>query len=407
LVLSIAFFGDELRQLRPDAFVVDQLSACVPLLRWLCSDRHRTLFYCHFPDQLLADRKELGIKGLLKSIYRIPFDWFEGWSTAASDKIVVNSKFTQGVASKIIPAKGPLTVIYPCVDSSPPALDVTGKLLWDGKFKIIVSINRFERKKDIGLAIKAFQGLSVEESKGKRLVLAGGYDNRVAENVEYHQELVEMAEKMGLRTATARTVTTALGIPDEVQVLFMLSVPGSFKTTLLQQSTILIYTPVNEHFGIVPVEAMQAGLPVLASNTGGPLETVIDGKTGWLRDASKPEQWTDVVRLVLRSDAQLLQRMGEAGRKRVQDNFTRSTMANKFQDEIKAMIGAPRSEFIDGTQILMAMGLVAAFAAALLATIINASAGRPADKRTTEFVKAKRVLTGKEADRDFFAGRIA
>jgi hypothetical protein len=82
-------------------------------------------------------------------------------------------------------------------------------------------------------------------------------------------------------------------------------------------------------------------------------------------------------------------------------------MAKKFQDEIKAMIGAPRSEFIDGTQILMAMGLVAAFAAALLATIINASAGRPADKRMTEFAKAKRVLTGKEADRDFFAGRIA
>jgi alpha-1,3/alpha-1,6-mannosyltransferase len=404
LVLSIAFLGDELRQLRPDAFVVDQLSACVPLLRWICSDRHRTLFYCHFPDQLLADRKELGIRGLLKSIYRIPFDWFEGWSTAASDKIVVNSKFTQSVASKIIPAKGPLTVIYPCVGSSPPALEVAGNLLWDGQFKLILSINRFERKKDIGLAIKAFQGLSAEERQGKRLVLAGGYDSRVAENVDYHQELVEMAETMGLKTATAKTVTTALSMPDEVHVLFMLSVPGAFKTTLLQQSAVLVYTPVNEHFGIVPVEAMQSGLPVLASDTGGPLETVIDGETGWLRDASKPEQWTDVLRLVLRSDAQSLQRMAEAGKKRVKDNFTRLTMAKKFEGDIKDMISAPRSDFIEGTQILMAMAVVAAFAAALLATIINASAGRPADKRTTEFAKAKRILTGKEADHDFFAG---
>ena len=73
-----------------------------------------------------------------------------------------------------------------------------------------------------------------------------------------------------------KTVPSALFIPDSIDVLFLLSVPTAFKNTLLGQSKLLLYTPINEHFGIVPVEAMLAGLPVLASNTGGPLETIVE-----------------------------------------------------------------------------------------------------------------------------------
>lgn len=396
LVLSIAFFGDELHNIRPDVFVVDQLSACVPLLRWICSDRQRTLFYCHFPDQLLADRKQGGLAGLIKSVYRMPFDWFEGWSTAASDKIVVNSNFTKSIASKVIPAKGPVTVIYPCVTSEPkPPAQPLDSALWDGKFKILLSINRFERKKDIGLALRAYGGMTEKERKGTRLILAGGYDNRVAENVQYHQELVRMAEDMAFNTATAKTVSTALAVSDDVGVLFLLSIPGAFKTTLLSQSTLLLYTPVNEHFGIVPVEAMQHGLPVLASNTGGPVETILDGETGWLRDASKLEQWTEVMRMVvLKLDASGIERLALAGQKRVKENFTSTIMAKKFDAEITSMVASKRSDFVDRTQILMGLGLIAAVAAALLSTILGASARRPAAGRMTEFATAERMESG-------------
>ena len=38
----------------------------------------------------------------------------------------------------------------------------------------------------------------------------------------------------------------------------------------------------NEHFGIVPLEAMLAGRPVLACNSGGPVESIIHGVTGYL-----------------------------------------------------------------------------------------------------------------------------
>lgn len=393
LVLAISVFDNELDKLQPSVFVVDQLSACVPLLRWLYPSRQRTLFYCHFPDQLLADRQSSGLLGMAKSIYRLPFDWLEGWSMSASDKIVVNSTFTKSVAARTWPdLAASVGVIYPCVDVS----DQTGqavvdeKPLWGGKFKIFLSINRFERKKDIGLAIRAYQHLSSKERQGTRLVLAGGYDQRVTENVQYHKELVELAEKVGLSTATTRTAPTALAIPDDIQVLFLLSVPGPFKETLLNNAQLLLYTPTNEHFGIVPVEAMLHGVPVLASNTGGPLETIVEGKTGWLRDVSILEDWTEVMRLVRTMSPSELHQLAQNGKARAREQFSRPIMASKFSREMDRMIKEKRSKFLERKDIVLGLWLMLAFAAALLATIIKAKYGR-GDRRVTEFARARRV----------------
>ncbi|KAL2444024.1 Alpha-1,3/1,6-mannosyltransferase alg-2 [Exophiala dermatitidis] len=405
LVFSIAVWSNELRSLKPDVFVVDQLSACVPLLRWLYPGRQRTLFYCHFPDQLLADRRAGDVLGLFKRMYRLPFDWFEGWSMSASDKIVVNSAFTKSVASRVWPnLADSFGVIYPCVsvDSREFETAQDQQPLWDGRFKILLSINRFERKKDIGLAIRAYHQLSAAERENTRLVIAGGYDQRVTENVQYHEELVGLAERLGLSTATAKTVPTALGVPDHIQVLFLLSIPGSFKGTLLKSARLLLYTPTNEHFGIVPVEAMQHGLPVLASNTGGPLETIVDGETGWLRDVSVLDDWTAIIRKVLLELGPLeLETLRQNGKERVRRHFTREIMARRFQDEIAEMLVNRRSAFLERKDITLGLWIAAAFLAALVSTIIKARYGR-GDQRASEFARAKRMHTGPGGEADMF-----
>lgn len=114
----------------------------------------------------------------MKTLYRGPFDWIESWSTGCSDGIVVNSKFTKGVFGDAFPslkAREP-KVVYPCVDTAPPKDGNVGsdetERLWKGK-KVLLSINRFEKKKDVGLAIKAYAGLSDKQRQGTRLVIAG------------------------------------------------------------------------------------------------------------------------------------------------------------------------------------------------------------------------------------------
>mmetsp|Transcript_25585 Transcript_25585/g.101031 ORF Transcript_25585/g.101031 Transcript_25585/m.101031 type:complete len:104 (+) Transcript_25585:1454-1765(+) len=54
----------------------------------------------------------------------------------------------------------------------------------------------------------------------------------------------------------------------------------------MRKCTCLLYTPPEEHFGIVPLEAMAASRAVIACNSGGPLETIEEGVTGFLCEAS-------------------------------------------------------------------------------------------------------------------------
>lgn len=377
--------------LQPDVFVVDQLSACVPLLRWLWPRHQRVLFYCHFPDQLLARRDEKGVLGLAKRLYRSPFDWLEGWSMGASDRVVVNSRFTKGVAERVFGSGtlGELRVVYPCVNTEAEVGDVHDeKPLWEGK-KVLVSINRFETKKDLGLALKAYEGLGLELRRSARLVIAGGYDARVSENVQYHKELESLAQSLGLSHATGRSVPTALAIPADVDVLFLLSIPGPFKSTLLRNARLLIYTPTNEHFGIVPVEAMQHGVPVLAANTGGPLETVLDGKTGWLRDVQDVNAWTDVMRRVMDDgNAKELSIMGQNGKQRVRTEFSRSKMSERLDGEIQEMMQSRRKAFTEWKEVMIGLGVIGIFLSALVLTLVKTQGETRASRDSAKLVRS-------------------
>ena len=95
----------------------------------------------------------------------------------------------------------------------------------------------------------------------------------------------------------------------------------SERCSLLKHSLCLLYTPENEHFGIVPVEAMYCQTPVIACNSGGPLESVENNKTGFLLNSDDIKSWAQKMRFLLenRKDAK---KMGTHGRKRVINLFS-------------------------------------------------------------------------------------
>lgn len=402
LLLQI-YATSEMHALQPDAFFVDQLSAGLPLLRLLLSlmataplssssssttktaAQARIFFYTHYPDLLLARGRDRW----WKRAYRVPFDALEHRSMGFADAVAVNSNFTRSVVARTWPdlaRRKDLLTVYPCVDtdvsssaSTKTDADEDEKPLWNGK-PFLLSINRFERKKDIALAIRAFAGLSAQQrqSQGQggaaRLVVAGGYDARVAENVGYHKELEALAEAQGLSSRTARTTTTALfEVPDDIDVVFLLSVPNALKEALLRDARLLVYTPASEHFGIVPLEAMLRGVPVLAADSGGPVETVVEGETGWLRDPTRVELWTEVMDLVLnRMSVVDFHRMRTAGVKRVKDGFGQDQMALRLDGIFEELLHSNKSDEGQAEAVLfllLAVGsvLVAAVAAAVAA----------------------------------------
>jgi alpha-1,3/alpha-1,6-mannosyltransferase len=195
---------------------------------------------------------------------------------------------------------------------------------------ILLSINRFEFKKNVALAIKSFASVATDYADAV-LIIAGGYDTRVAENVENLKYLESLASRLNLAHATAfkdsgLTIITALS--DGARVIFAPSISSTTKDVLLERARGLLYTPTNEHFGIVPLEAMLVGTPVLATNTGGPLETVMDTITGWTRP---DEQWADILRIILKQTRAEREAMSEACIKRVKCEFSLNKMAQEFE----------------------------------------------------------------------------
>ena len=134
-------------------------------------------------------------------------------------------------------------------------------------------------------------------------MLAGGFDDRVEENARVFRELEQLIARLGVSES----------------VVLVKNLSSSAKLQMLQFCIALIYTPHNEHFGIVPIEAMVLGRPVVASNSGGPRETIVDGQTGFL--CSDDSASFSLAMKQLAENDQKAAAMGRAGFQRVNDLF--------------------------------------------------------------------------------------
>ncbi|CUA72178.1 alpha-1,3/alpha-1,6-mannosyltransferase [Rhizoctonia solani] len=355
LVITLLFLVYFTGEKAYDVFLVDQLSACVPLLRWGMGKR--VVFYCHFPDKLLADgtvaavegvqatKGKGGVKALVKRLYRLPVNWVEEVTTKQADVILANSNFTSRVFKHSFPSiKTDPVVVYPGINIS--AYESLSTSHGTEEIRMVksdrttlLSLNRFERKKNAALAIQAFALLSTSDI---RLVLAGGYDPRLIDNVECLRSLVKLCEDNELEwdIVSPRELPQLPTPPNKTksgkgkQVLFILNFSNPQRTHLLTSPTTraLLYTPQNEHFGIVPVEAMVCGVPVVACDSGGPMESVVDPdkrggeRTGFLLP-SNPNLWARALQTILNFSPDERTSIATTARQRVKDKFSLESLA--------------------------------------------------------------------------------
>ena len=113
---------------------------------------------------------------------------------------------------------------------------------------------------------------------------------------------------------------TAIEAPDDATLL-----------SLIQQATATIYIPVDEDFGMSPVESMACGVPVIGSKEGWLLETVIDGKTGKLIEIPNHDVWvTNLKNTIQNTPPEEWQAMKEDCRVRAAD-FSLEKFREKLQ----------------------------------------------------------------------------
>ncbi|MES1918125.1 Alpha-1,3-mannosyltransferase-like protein [Bonamia ostreae] len=284
--------------------------------------RKRFFFYGHFPDRLLTKKR-----GFLHRLYRKLLDPIESRSIEFADKVVVNSEFTRNVFRDCFPGIATPQILYP-VSVKSKKQNESSEIDLRKNWSFLVSINRFDKAKNLFLAIETLFLLRkrhFEESKNVKVVLAGGFSEN---NKLYFEELVRLTEsKMDLKISH---------FPDlEGDVVFLRNFSEKQKQFLFKIARCLIYTPLNEHFGIAPIEAMQNRVPVIATNTGGLLETVVDRKTGFLCNQNA-EDFAQAVLKIVKSDS-LCEKMGIEGQKHVELKFSeerfKSELSKIFADE--------------------------------------------------------------------------
>jgi glycosyltransferase involved in cell wall biosynthesis len=201
--------------------------------------------------------------------------------------------------------RGSLRSIPNCVPDEPTLVDRPTR---SGCFTI-GSLGRLDRMKGYDLLIPALTRLPQA-----RLVILGEGDQRPA------------LERLAREAGVAERVELPGWDPDP--------------RARLADWDVFCLPSRSEGFPLSIVEAMLAGLPVVATRVGSVAEAVQDGETGLLVDSDDEEGLGDLLERL--ADPHVRARLGQAGRERAAKLFTVERMAESYRTLYDEMLGRPR-----------------------------------------------------------------
>ncbi len=264
----------------------------------------------HRPDILHASSSKAGVLGRLAGfLARVPIRIFtvHGWAFAAYPGLVGRLYRS---ADRLV---RPLTTVTICVSERERklglaahtcdaartvvirnAVDVAGARLGEPARRqraLIVAVGRLKAPKDFVSLVRALGRLAPDSFEA--VIVGDGPDRARLEDEIGHLGLAGRVRLAGERRDVAE---------------------------LLADADVFALSSSSEGMPVSVLEAMAAGLPVVASRVGGVPEQVVDGETGLLVEPGDPEDLAEALaRLV--GDRELRGRLGAAGRARAEDAF--------------------------------------------------------------------------------------
>lgn len=189
----------------------------------------------------------------------------------------------------------------------------------EGTRKRIVCVGRLVPRKGFETAIRTVSALPDTE-----LIIAGGpAEGKVKDDPE--------AQRLEGLAAT-------FGISDRVHLIGQ--VPREDMPGLLRSADVVLCTPWYEPFGIVPLEAMACGVPVVAHAVGGFLDTIVDGVTGLLVPPQRPRLLLNSLREIF-AHPSVAEGWGVAGRDRAVARYSWDQVAMETERDYLHVVPAP------------------------------------------------------------------
>jgi D-inositol-3-phosphate glycosyltransferase len=174
----------------------------------------------------------------------------------------------------------------------------------------VVVVTRLVERKGVADVIAALPSLP-----GVELVVAGGGEADLIDDDPEGRRLAALAEELGVFQRIELR-----GRIDREHV-----------ARLLRSADVVVCSPWYEPFGIVPLEAMACGRPVVASAVGGLIDTVVHGVTGLHVPPRRPDKLAQAIGRLL-ADPVLCERLGAAGAERARSRYKWARVADATLD---------------------------------------------------------------------------
>jgi glycosyltransferase involved in cell wall biosynthesis len=270
---------------------------------WIRKRNSPVLWYCHSPNREAYDlydwrmerRNRITRAGYAAAIN--VFKSLEGQTVPNIERIVCNSKNTQNRIKKYF--KRESEVISPGID--PQAFSCKSYE------KFFFYPSRFIPEKNHHFALEAFW-IFTRRNPGWKMVLAGAL---APEHVKYVKKL----QSEGVKNISIETNVSEERLCD-----------------LYSRCYCTLYPPVNEDFGLVPLESLASSKPCIAIGQGGPRETVDNSEDGFL--VQTPTEMAQRMEYLALHPG-ICEKMGKMGRKKVLKKFTWDAFLSKFEKSAK------------------------------------------------------------------------
>ncbi|MFE5756230.1 glycosyltransferase family 4 protein [Streptomyces massasporeus] len=178
---------------------------------------------------------------------------------------------------------------------------------------VVVCVSRLVRRKGQDTLIRALPRILAAEPDTVLLIVGGG---------PYEKDLRRLAHETGVSSAVRFTGAVPWSeLPAHYGAGDVFAMPCRTRRGGLDV----------EGLGIVYLEASATGLPVVAGDSGGAPDAVLDGETGWVVKGGSPEEAADRITVLL-GDAELRRRMGERGREWVEEKWRWDLLAEHLKN---------------------------------------------------------------------------
>jgi glycosyltransferase involved in cell wall biosynthesis len=178
--------------------------------------------------------------------------------------------------------------------------------------KVVLYVGRFDKRKGIETLVRAVNASQWRNDPNLILLIGGGSRPGQSDGIE-RERIEEIVSELGLGEKTR--------FPGRI---------GEEELPFYYAAADVCVVPSHyEPFGLVAIEAMASGTPVVASDVGGLQFTVVPEETGLLAPPKDVESFARAIDRIL-SDPQYRDRLGENARRRVEEKFSWSGVASQL-----------------------------------------------------------------------------